>query len=716
MGTWSCEEETVDCAPFDTAVADALTAYTTDRTEVNCTAYQAALQAGIDEGCDSTNVYQTELDNLDCGCIALDEAVATASAAFISDPSTDNCITYKTALQAAVDGNCDPNGLYLETINTLGDCSNPASSLECVSLISGVVTASLEYTMDPTNETCNAYGDSLMFAILGGCDADSVFQNSFDSLACDSIIITPGDIEEAAGLVTDANEILEDVFSQLYDSDEADTTGIFDMLDFSEAYSIYSEAQYLDPNNDDANFGVALTGLMEITQSQTLADMLENWENYFDANPLWEVQTGEVNILGRGGFGLPLTAKGLRIPVSSFVGAPLSLARITVEDVPQLSELQNIIRYELLPHVVAGMEALAKVEQNADYVFTISSGMQPDVDASSMELDLTEVYAIDMMLHALSAVCNTMIAYNFDFVSYDGTGMETAFNQGSAFAALNSSGATELTNAYSSMNGAIDKLEAAINNLKAESDDQDDDIIPQFESESDYDDIQDGIDGVREVLTQPNWVYYSRWEEGEDENGYWYENEIEDSIEVDIQQFFSNPIEDMKEMVPPYTVTAGIDTSYDYHWEEYYEYVSVTVESDSDDVNNDWYYYFFYYYDYYDDSLRIYGDGPQELPGIMDEIYENVMNQYPEIEWLHIGADYYGQAGDINLEIRVEFEWGEFEGFYNYPIITWDAVDFNDWKNGWPDHSFNGLFPSWTLDDFMEFMGFEEEDWEKVWD
>ena len=405
--------------------------------------------------------------------------------------------------------------------------------------------------------------------------------------------------------------------------------------------------------------------------------------------------------------------------MSSFVGAPLSLARITVEDVPQLSELQNIIRYELLPHVVAGMEALAKVEQNADYVFTISSGMQPDVDASSMELDLTEVYAIDMMLHALSAVCNTMIAYNFDFVSYDGTGMETAFNQGSAFVALNSSGATELANAYSSMNGAIDKLEAAINNLKSESDDQDDDIIPQFESESDYDDIQDGIDGVRDVLTGPNWVNYSRWEDGEDEYGYWYETEIEDSIEVDIQQFFSNPIEDMKEMVPPYTVTAGIDTSYDYNWEEYYEYVSVTIEPDSDDVNNDWDYYIYYSYDYYDDSLRIYKEGstfPQELPGIVDAIYEDVMNQYPEIEWLYITANYYGQAGDITVAIRVEFEWGEFEGFYNYPIITWDADDFNDWKNGWPDHSFNGLFPSWTLDDFMEFMGFEEEDWEKVWD
>jgi len=182
INIWSCEEEVVDCEPFAIAVNDALTAYTMDRTEENCISYQAALQTGIDDGCDSNNVYQTQLSDLNCGCVGLDEAIVTASTNFIADPSTETCTAYKTALQSAVDGNCDPSGLYQEIINTLGDCSDPSSGIDCVNLISGVVTGNLTYSMDPTNETCNAYRDSLMAAILGGCDTDSTFQVSFDSV------------------------------------------------------------------------------------------------------------------------------------------------------------------------------------------------------------------------------------------------------------------------------------------------------------------------------------------------------------------------------------------------------------------------------------------------------------------------------------------------------------------------------------------------------
>ena len=719
INIWSCEE-VVDCEPFAIAVNDAFTAYTTDRTEENCISYQAALQAGIDDGCDSNNVYQTQFSDLNCGCVGSDEAIVTASTNFITDPSTENCTAYKTALQSAVDGNCDPSGLYQEIINTLGDCSDPSSGIVCVNLISGVVTANQTYSMDPTNETCNAYKDSLMAVILGGCDTESAFQVSFDSLNCDSIIITPGDIEAASALVEAANAQLEDVFSALYDSDEPDSIeAALDLFNFSEAYTMYAEAQYLDPDNNEANFGVALTGLMQITQDQSFRDMIDKWDNYFANTTPWKVETTEGNVLGRRGFGLPLNSGGMSVPISPFVGMPLSMAKLTLDDVPQFNELQDIIREVFLPYVDQGITALAKVEQSSDFEFLISSDMQPDVEASSLELDLTEVYAIDMMLHVISGICNTVIAYNFDIVTHDGAGMEATWNLGSNFAALNSSGAADLSTAYSAMNSAIDKLESALQHLQAETDDQFNDIIEQLENSSDYDDIQEGIDDAREVLTQPIWVSYHTYEEGEDEYGEWYEDEIEDSMQVDIQQFFSNPIEDMKNMVPPYTLTAGIDTSYDHHWHNDYRNVSVTLERDSLDINGDWWYCFHYNYDYYDDSLRIYEDGPwpEELADSVQAIYEDLMEEYSEIEWMYINSYYCEQeTGEISLEVRWEFEYGEFEGMYNYPVITWDADTFDEWKSGWPDPTFNGIFPDWTSDEMMEFLGMDGEDWQKTWD
>jgi hypothetical protein len=58
----------------------------------------------------------------------------------------------------------------------------------------------------------------------------------------------------------------------------------------------------------------------------------------------------------------------------------------------------------------------------------------------------------------------------------------------------------------------------------------------------------------------------------------------------------------------------------------------------------------------------------------------------------------------------------ELDGAWTYPVITWQADTFDEWKNSWPDPTFNSIFPNWTVDDLMEFFDMDEEDWEKVWD
>ena len=96
--------------------------------------------------------------------------------------------------------------------------------------------------------------------------------------------------------------------------------------------------------------------------------------------------------------------------------------------------------------------------------------------------------------------------------------------------------------------------------------------------------------------------------------------------------------------------------------------------------------------------------------------FGNRLEEYSEIEWLYISANYCDEPGEISVEIRVEYEWGEMEDMFYYPVITWDADTFDEWKSGWPDPTFNGIFPDWTSDEMMELLGMEEEDWQKTWD
>ena len=98
-----------------------------------------------------------------------------------------------------------------------------------------------------------------------------------------------------------------------------------------------------------------------------------------------------------------------------------------------------------------------------------------------------------------------------------------------------------------------------------------------------------------------------------------------------------------------------------------------------------------------------------------------------ELHWILGGEDFHihgvehaqtgveGAKAKVNSDILEE--WREMEGMFNYPVITWDADTFDEWENGWPDPTFNGLLPNWTVDDLLEFLGMDDEDdWEKVWD
>ena len=598
-------------------------------------------------------------------------------------------------------------------------------------LFFGMVFWNCEEAEDPEDCAGVAGGDN----ICGCTDSTAINYDSaatFDDGTCDTVTVSQADIEAAIELVNEANVDLENIFTNLYDSDDPeDIDGIIDLLDFSNAYALYNEAQTLHPDNEDANFGIAVTGLMQVVQDQSFNDMIDQWDNYFSNTTLFEADISNTHVLGRQGFGLPLNAGGMRIPIGPFLEMPLRMARISLDYVPQFSELQNIIRDIMLPYIDAGIAGLEKVEANPDYVFTITSAMQPDVGSSSMELDLTEVYTIDMMLHAIKAIANTIIAHNFDFATHDGAGIVAELNLGSDFGTINSTGEAELSAAYAAMQSAITKLDNAIDFLEDESDDQDNDVIAQMENYSDYQDMRDALDEVNDMITQPTWVTYNEnnsygyYGDYSGTGNYYDYNYEEDSVRVDISKFYTNPLQDLKEMVPPYVVTEGIDYEWDWDWyaiDHYemsndYDSVSFTITGDSDS------YFYFEHWSEMDPmgnvDTSMWGNigVPQEVIDAVDQKRDSLYSVYNGYI-IETSAYWDGYLGDNQkVLIRWYIYEAELDGASSYPIITWDADNYEDWKNGWPDPTFNGIVPDWTVDDLLEFLGMDDEDdWIKVWD
>ncbi len=645
---------------------------------------------------------------------------------------------------------------------------------------------------DVTLEQCQAVAAAYKVGLDEGCDGYTEEEYSTLNELCPSGT-TQGDLDDAAEFADEGNVALENLLSDLYNEEEEPSMdALRDSVDA--AYANFTDALASDPNNKDANFGIALTGLMHILLDPAYEELGEKWENYFDNNEPFEVDPSETNALSIGGFNFPLNINGMTVPIEPFLRTPLILAKMVSDsnEVAKVSDIQHIVQNNIMPFVNAGIAGLAKVEQDPEFVFTVSSEMQPDVGASPMELDMTEVYMIDMILHAMKGIGGAVIGHNFDIISHDEAGLLDAFTPGSDFGTITSTGATDLADAHAAMMGSIDKLNAAMDFLQAETDDQDNDMIPyEVDDASDFDNMRDELTKLKSDMTGPTWLYWENEgdEYWDDDYDYWvYEEGEEDSIQIDIQQFFTNPLLDLKEMVPPYTLTVGTDTDTDWEWEHNEDLgdedptITITLHDSLKGNNSDEYFtrfggYFGYEITWGEDdgsweccdstghSYYVEGTGlwaldtnfyahmyhsnwenqdiidqhfKMSLDDLMDELTIEYMdtteeltsriylNGSFEVEVYSDGSwqndygidDIYFNEEENTWTMTLETEYNiEYEREYSwvYPKFTWEADDFQSWKAAWPDPTINGIFPSWTIDDLLEFLGLNnEEDWEKT--
>ena len=565
---------------------------------------------------------------------------------------------------------------------------------------------------------------NIIFRLLLLTILSVLFLSNCDDIS-DTVYVSPEDSAAAIDRVGEANTALEGVMDGLRDADPDSVQEMLDIIDFSSPHALYIAAHDLNPYNLDANFGLAFTGFLMISQDDALQDMLRRWESYFNANEPFAAPS----TMAKGGYHMPLSVDGIQIPVAPMLEMPFGLARMSVDDVPQFSELQELVGSLFLPVIEESIASLEILHDNPDYVFLVSAAMQGEAEADPIELDMTEFYLIEAGLYGLQGLLNGVMAYNFDFVTHDAAGIVTELSQGSAFATLNTNGSNLLSLAHASAISAFDKANLALDFLEAETDDQSNDLI-QIDDIDDFTSVRETLDDAQSALEGPTLIHYNYWQDiyvGDDWVG---EEKIEDSVTIDISQFFLNPIQDFKAMLPPYTMDTQLDYNYEYFWttehahiedshvdiqdlDNAYLTINLTYYLDNDApvlsavVNMGFIYYDLTHANYNEIPVAVW-DLYAEFLSLV-ETYSTEMYHYPNLNFYWGGSVTTGQSLVIDGDIYIEYE--EQTSAYVIPDPTWNATTYADWLAAWPDPTMHNILPGMDAAGLADLFGFSEDDW-----
>ena len=327
--------------------------------------------------------------------------------------------------------------------------------------------------------------------------------------------------------------------------------------------------------------------------------------------------------------------------------------------------MQDLLENVFLPHITTAINRLDKVV-GKDFVFTITPEMLQDLigdeDQEPIDIDDTEIYLMQALLHQLRAVIYAAITYNVNVPYYDlieqtktEHSSETRFGmpdidynwqwlaQDSDFLTIRSGQARALSNAHADLNNVLNSIESAWTFLQNDTDTEYDiitmDMITEFEDDMEEEidrNINDFLDEAQKVLNEDYTITRfnnikcapSYWDE---ESGDWVEGEcgeVTDSLVVtlNIKNFLTSPPQNLKEIIPGYSIATDVCEYEDWDYNNTVEYVN----------------------------------------------------------------------------------WG-------CPKLTWEATTCEQWKAGW-DVTLGGLFPNMTTENFFgeDMFNLEDEDCEEI--
>ena len=510
----------------------------------------------------------------------------------------------------------------------------------------------------------------------------------------------------AAAKVQTANQLLESILYTNLNSDPERPSDV----DVQPPLTLYKQALTLDPSNEDAHFGSAVLGLLSLSSDTEVNAAFDEWKAYLEEQVPFEAP----NAPRRPALGVPLTFRGgrdaLGLPFDLVAISAVAQARgsMSVAD-PQISRVQAILRDRVLPRLTDARAHLGIVAEDPGYQYIVTPRMQGDEDASPAEIDRTDILALRAAAGVLAAVCHIAVSYDLNFSAYDSLGLVQALTPGSGWMSLRDDGAAHMGNARLSLLGAVDDVEDAIASLRAEQDDQDDDVIktdPYDFGTSDLDSIEAHLPDVRAGLDGG----YTRVDD-------WDLNSSTPPVSLTIRAgaLFTDPVEDWKSLFPPYTVTAR-RTVLDHGYEANNGTVmkSVTIPSPN----------------YYSSSVNVsvYDRGTPQVFSYGDaslhEALQAVLTERLQIAQARTDWDgtFYGYAsfsGQLEAGTQdVSVTWYDGIGIAQtsvfIPVITWEAETFDQWIL--PDPTLHGLLPDMgTSDQFFQTFGFTAGDWEREW-
>ncbi|MFH1841734.1 MAG: hypothetical protein ABIF77_00870, partial [bacterium] len=364
-------------------------------------------------------------------------------------------------------------------------------------------------------------------------------------------------------------------------------------VDFSEALYLYESILDCDPTDLDAHFAVTLLDLAALAVDPEVNDAFDAWEAYLDELVPFEVdpEAPKLAIPGpipssEGAFNIPFTT------VRRSMLPYLNLKQLPAP--PQVSEAQDIIRNKVIPRVLTGLDHIDQVLLDPDFVFHVSPRMQGDLLEETREADNTDFLALWAALKGLEAGCRVAISYDVSLDDYTGAHLLAALEQSSTgFLTLNTTdGQAQMQMVPGLLLEAAQGCDTAIDALLAETDGADpqhDDLIKIGPGDIHRVDLEDFQAIELEMIMQSLQGSYSHLYDW-DFNSY----TPDVALTVDLNAFFTNPLQNWKQKIPPYTVR--LDTvPFDHTWEDHHDSTMVTVTApEADQVwascsYNDWY-------------------------------------------------------------------------------------------------------------------------------
>ncbi|MEE9162474.1 MAG: hypothetical protein V3U35_05830, partial [Candidatus Neomarinimicrobiota bacterium] len=346
------------------------------------------------------------------------------------------------------------------------------------------------------------------------------------------------------------------------------------------------------------------------------------------------------------------------------------------------------------------------------YSFAITPRMQGDAEADTVEFDLTELFLVEAAANLVRSFASVAVAYTVGPSAYDSAAVLDFLSQGGGFLSLRVGGDVQMGKAKETILTASHKLDDAINFLKAETDDQSDDIITITPGDLTVADLDEAL--------QLNADFRDYVENGLTLTEDWNDDGSLTDLTFDFSALFDNPVSDFKSLLPDYSVSVGRDTSYDYG-----DYYSLSIDvSDVIDVGSTGYYSYYrdHSYDSWDDEEYQYVDTTSYYLAIprftwaVDSLISELRGNPGLSHWnvyINWGSNLNAGQQTIQTTVYYSYETRIADFAYYTGILTFDAATYAEWV--FPNPPINGFLPDIISDaDFKATFGITEADFAEV--